>query len=134
VLEHAMPQALLETAMAPLIAGDRCGAAGLFAEATGLLEATVLRVFADHEGEALVVLLKALGLGRSRFDEVLNRLRAAEGLIRADRPAAELKAVFDALSFTKARVLLVYWDWFTRRAGPYAAVGGAGLVEAAPLA
>ena len=49
-----------------------------------------------------------------------ERLRAASGLFPLDRPPEEFKAVFDSLSFTKARVLLLYWDWFTRKAGPYA--------------
>ena len=80
------------------------------------------------------MLLKALGLSRSRFDDALDRIRAATGLVKENRPQEELKAVFDALSFTKARVLLIYWDWFTRRAGPYAEPAESGLVEAAPLA
>ena len=63
----------------------------------------------------MVVLLKALGLGRSRIDDALDRIRAGTGLISEGRMQEELKAMFDALSFTKARVLLTYWDWFTRR-------------------
>ena len=104
------------------------------ARLAGLAEATVERIFADGDGEALAVLLKGLGLGRAQFDAMLGRLSGAGGLVRPERLPAEIKAVFDSLSFTKARVLLIYWDWFTRRAGPYAEPAESGLVEAAPLA
>lgn len=130
----AASHAEVETALAPLLAGHADAAARDLARVAGVETATVQRVFSDAQGEALVVLLKALGLGRTRFDAVLDQVRNATGLLREDRPAAELKAVFDALSFTKARVLLTYWDWFTRQAGPYAPATAPGLVEAQSLA
>lgn len=126
--------AQVEAALAPLLAGATAEAARQLAEVAGVDPLTVERIFSDAQGEALVVLLKALGIGRSRFDTLLDRLRATTALLREDRPPEELKAVFDGLSFTKARVLLTYWDWFTRRAGPYASVVAPGLVEAQPLA
>jgi uncharacterized protein (DUF2336 family) len=110
----------VEVALAPLLARRHGEAAQNLARLAGIAEATVGRIFSDDQGEALVVLLKALGLGRARFDAVLDQVRAATGLLRDDRPQEELKAAFDALSFTKARVMLIYWDWFTRKAGPYA--------------
>ncbi len=109
----------VEAALAPLLARRPAEAAQNLARLAGITEATVGRIFSDGQGEALVVLLKALGLGRARFDVVLDQVRAATGLLRDDRPQEELKAVFDALSFTKARVMLIYWDWFMRKAGPY---------------
>jgi hypothetical protein len=78
-----------------------------------------------------------VGLGRTRFEDAFERLRAGSSLLRARRAPEELKTLFDSLSFNKARVLLLYWDWRTRQAGPYAgpeAPAGAGLVEAAALA
>lgn len=110
----------VEAGLAPLLGRRQGEAVQNLARLAGIAEATVARVFSDDKGEALVVLLKALGLGRARFDAVLDQLRAGTGLLRDDRPQEELKAVFDALSFTKARVMLTYWDWFTRKAGPYA--------------
>lgn len=124
----------VEGALEALLAGQRPDSASRFASLAGITQDTVERIFADSDGEALVVLLKALGLGRSRIDDALDRIRAGTSLIREGRPQEELKAMFDALSFTKARVLLTYWDWFTRRVGPYSELAEAGLVEAGPLA
>ncbi len=113
----------IEAALQPLFAGNREAAAQRFAELAGVSRGTVLRIFGDEEGEALVALFKALGMGRTRFEDALDRVRAATGLLRAARPSDELKAVFDGLSFNKARVLLTYWDWFMRKSGPYAPAG-----------
>ncbi|MEI7598994.1 MAG: DUF2336 domain-containing protein [Aestuariivirga sp.] len=132
--EGAVAPAEADAAFGPLLAGKRDLTVSCVAQLAGIAEGTVERIFSDGEGEALVALLKALGLSRAHFDEVLERLRASSGLLREGRPPEEFKAVFDALSFTKARVLLIYWDWFTRKAGPYAAPDDAGLVEPAPLA
>lgn len=131
---RAAAPADVERALAPLLAGEAEEAAHRLAAVAGIDPRTVARILSDAQGEALVVLLKALGLGRARFDTVLHQMRTATGLLREDRPAEELKAVFDGLSFTKARVLLTYWDWFTRQAGPYAPAAGPGLVEAQSLA
>lgn len=130
----AVPPPEVDAALERLMAGDREEAARRLAAAVGLAEGTALRIFSDPEGEALAVLFKALGLGRLRFEDVLVRLRALGGLINNERPAEELKAVFEALSFSTARVLLVYWDWFSRGVGPYAPADAPGLVEAAALA
>ena len=132
--ESIVAPAEVDAAFGPLLAGRRELAVSRVAQLAGIAEATVARIFSDGEGEALVVLLKALGLGRSRFDEVLDRLRAAPGILNEGRLADEFKNVFDSLSFTKARVLLIYWDWSTRKAGPYAEPTEAGLVEPLPLA
>ncbi|PZF77771.1 hypothetical protein DK847_04895 [Aestuariivirga litoralis] len=117
--EGPVSAADFDAALGPLFTGKRDLTVRRLAGLAGAEVETVERIFADAEGEALVVLLKALGLSRARFDEALDRIRTGTGLLREDRPQAELKAVFDALSFSKARVLLIYWDWFARRAGPY---------------
>ena len=132
--EGGAPLGEVDAALEALLAGRQPEAASRFASLAGITPDTVARIFADSDGEALVVLLKALGLSRSRIDDALDRIRAGTGLIREGRVQEELKAMFDALSFTKARVLLTYWDWFTRRVGPYSELAEPGLVEAAPLA
>ena len=64
------------------------------------------------------MLFKALGVSRSRFVQAMEKLRT--GGLPAEAIPPQLQAVFDGLSFTKARMLVTYWDWFTRKAGPYA--------------
>jgi len=96
-------------------------AAGAFSEMGGIAHETAMRILSDREGEPLTVLLKALGCTRARFEEAITRLRLGEaGVLRPDRHPDELQAIFDGLSFNKARILLTYWDWYVRKAGPYA--------------
>ncbi len=48
---------------------------------------------------------QGLGYPRSKFEELLSMLRNGEAqLIRADRKIEELQAIFDGLSFNKARI------------------------------
>jgi uncharacterized protein (DUF2336 family) len=85
-------------------------AGGIYARLTHVSAETGKRIAEDAGGEALTVALKAAGLTRAQFAEMVGR-----------RPDAEaLQAIFDSLSFNKARVLLTYWDWAVRRTGPYA--------------
>jgi uncharacterized protein (DUF2336 family) len=95
-------------------------AASSFAAMANIAPETALRILSDREGEPMTVLLKVLGCTRARFEEAMTRLRHSDsGLIRAERNLEELQAIFDGLSFNKARILLTYWDWFVRKAGPY---------------
>jgi uncharacterized protein (DUF2336 family) len=71
---------------------------------------TGTRIADDAGGEALTVALKAAGLTRAQFAGIVEKRPDAEGL----------KAIFETLSFNKARVLLTYWDWAAKRTGPYA--------------
>lgn len=85
-------------------------AGGIYSRLTHVSEETGARIADDAGGEALTVALKAAGLTRAQFAGIVDK-----------RPDAEaLKAIFDTLSFNKARVLLTYWDWAARRTGPYA--------------
>jgi hypothetical protein len=96
-------------------------AAQQLAEIGGIGKDTALRILSDREGEPLAVLLKALGYPRGKLEETLESIRHPDaGLLRADRNKEELPAIFDGLSFNKARILLTYWDWFVRKSGPYA--------------
>jgi uncharacterized protein (DUF2336 family) len=89
------------------------------AELAGVAEATAQRILSDPYGEPVAVLFKSLGLSRGRFVEAMDRLRSG-GVQPEWRDSGELQAVFDALSFNKARMLLGYWDWFSWKTGPYA--------------
>ena len=93
-LEHASPQE----------------AGQIFSRLIHVSEATGARIADDAGGEALTVALKAAGLTRAKF----------AGIIDKHPDAAALKAMFETLSFNKARVLLTYWDWAVMGTGPYA--------------
>lgn len=94
-----------------IVAGAR-EAGEILAQLAHVSAETGARIADDPGGEALTVALKAAGLTRAQFAEIV-----------AKRPDAEaLKAIFETLSFNKARVLLTYWDWAARRTGPYARI------------
>jgi hypothetical protein len=68
-----------------------------------------------------MALFKVCGVPRSEL--AVNIVQLAQGptpLIDPRRKLDEVQATFDQLSFTKARVLLTYWDWATTHSGPYA--------------
>jgi uncharacterized protein (DUF2336 family) len=88
------------------------------AEALGLNLETASKIVADAHGEPLCVALKALGVTRARFEEIVAA--AKTGAMRASHGLAELQGFFESLSFNKARVLLTYWDWGVLGTGPYA--------------
>jgi uncharacterized protein (DUF2336 family) len=93
-------------------------------ELAGILSiapATALRTLNDPEGEPLIVLLKVAGFPRQSLLGVLRRFRDADlPILSSDRELDDLQAIFDTLSFNKARILLTYWDWAQRKTGPYA--------------
>jgi len=87
----------------------------IYARLTHVSAETGVRIADDAGGEALTVALKAAGLSRAQFAGIIEK-----------RPDAEaLKAIFETLSFNKARVLLTYWDWAAQRTGPYARTAAA---------
>jgi uncharacterized protein (DUF2336 family) len=115
--DRPAPAEALDAALEAAAAFRMEEAALRFGELAGIADGTVRRILGDRQGEAAAVLFKALGVSRGRFLEALDRLGPGLGLT-GDPP--DLQAVFDGLSFTKARMLLTYWDWYVRRTGPYA--------------
>ena len=109
----------LDAALGAAAAGRINEAALRLGEIAGLAEGTVRRILADRHGEPQAVLFKTLGVGRSRFIHDIEMLRVSSALFISGE-AGELQAVFDGLSFNMARMLITYWDWSTRRIGPYA--------------
>jgi uncharacterized protein (DUF2336 family) len=94
----------------------------ILAGAAKVKPATVERIFEDDQGEPLMALLKVLGVPRSMLEAEMHQFTSsAHRLIDPSRNLSEVQAVFDQLSFTKARILLTYWDWATTKSGPYAA-------------
>jgi hypothetical protein len=115
------PRAALDAALDAAAGYKLDDASRQFAELSGLARDTVLRILSDREGEPFSVLMKALGCQRARFRDAIERLRSpASGVLRAERNPEEIETIFDSLSFNKARILLTYWDWYVRKAGPYA--------------
>jgi uncharacterized protein (DUF2336 family) len=109
----------LDAAIAAAAEGRSDEACRLLAELSGLAEGSVRRIFDDPHGEALVVLFKVLEVNRTRFLSAIQKLRAA-GVLPENPGDHRLQTVFESMSFTKARILVTYWDWFTREIGPYA--------------
>jgi uncharacterized protein (DUF2336 family) len=86
-----------------------------------LSTATIQKILSDHQGDALVVMLKAAGYPRSAVLGLLKRMQNAElPLVTRERDVSELQSMFETLSFNKARILLTYWDWAQSKTGPYA--------------
>ena len=77
------------------------------AQALAIGPATVARALADEGGEALVVLVKALGLSPSQFKTLGPSL--ATRLADPER-VAELSALFETLSTDWADLVLRLWD------------------------
>ncbi|NJM30337.1 MAG: DUF2336 domain-containing protein [Rhizobiales bacterium] len=92
------------------------------AEIAGICAENAYRILADRDGEPLAIVMKALGVGRARFGEILSTMKRSESSILSPaRENAELQSIFDSMSFNKARILLTYWDWAVQKSGPYAA-------------
>jgi Uncharacterised protein conserved in bacteria (DUF2336) len=101
--------------------GQTAEAAVNVAAAVKVAPATIERIFADTSGEAMMALLKVAGISRAQLETNLPNLAAGDfALINPNRNFEELQAVFDQLSYTKARILLTYWDWASNQSGPYA--------------
>jgi hypothetical protein len=110
----------IESMIDSIAAGDAETAARLLSRLLELHEDTARWIVSDRWGEPLVVVLKVLGYSRSTFPQAMGRITASPaGPVEQGRDPGELQALFDSLSFNKARLLLLYWDWEARGTGPY---------------
>ena len=101
--------------------GQTAEAAVNVAAAVKVAPSTIERIFADTSGEAMMALLKVAGISRAQLETNLPNLASGDhALVDPNRNFEELQAVFDQLSYTKARILLTYWDWASNQSGPYA--------------
>ena len=81
---------------------------------------TAERIVSDTGGEPMAVVFKSLAQSRLAMAEALKRWLASDKCkIKGENRLIELHAQFDSLSYNKARMLLSYWDWYSREAGPY---------------
>jgi hypothetical protein len=84
---------------------------------------TASKIVSDPGGEPLAAVFKSLAQSRLVMAEALKRWLASEKCaIKGENRLLELHGQFDALSFNKARMLLAYWDWSSREAGPFTAL------------
>ena len=68
-----------------------------------------------------MALLKVVGVPRSELEKALPQMSLGiKPLIDPGRSVDEVQAVFDQLSFNKARIVLTYWNWAATRTGPNA--------------
>ena len=108
-------------ALLQLLEGEREQPMATLAKGAHISIAAVERILEDDQGEPLMALLKVAGVPRSQLEANMKRLvEASHPLIDPMRNLDELQAVFDQLSFNKARILLTYWDWAATHSGPYA--------------
>ncbi len=120
--EDQPPSVDVEAVKAALLSPDH-DCAEFFAAATKINISTVEKILADDQGEPLMAMIKVAGLPRSQLQEILPSLiQGDQPLIDPARDLDEVQAVFDQLSFNKARILLTYWDWATLHTGPYGAL------------
>lgn len=81
---------------------------------------TAALIVNDKGGEPIAVVFKSLAQSRLTMAEALKRWAVAGRFgIASNERIIELHAMFDGLSYNKARMLLAYWDWASRDAGPY---------------
>jgi uncharacterized protein (DUF2336 family) len=103
--------------------GRRDEASEELASAIRIAPDTALRILNDPEGEPLIIMLKAAGYPRNAIRGLLQRMSDAElPIISRLRDLDDLQSIFETMSFTKARILLTYWDWAMCKSGPYAPV------------
>jgi len=124
--ESAEPTQILELstighAMEQVMGNEREAGMRTLATAGKVNVATVERIFSDAQGEPLMALLKSIGVPRSEVEKALPLMAQGNApVIDPQRSLDEVQAVFDQLSFNKARILLTYWDWASTHSGPYA--------------
>ncbi len=115
------PRARIEELVGLIEEGLTPEASRLMAGLSGICEACARQLIADPDGEPLTIVMKAMGATRALFAAAIERWQTStSAMLRTDRNLDELRNLFDSMSFNKARVLLTYWDWAARKAGPYA--------------
>lgn len=108
-------------ALIQIMGNDHAQGVATLAKAANVSTQTVEHILSDAQGEPLMALLKVVGVPRSELQQNMSRMvEGGRPLIDPARNLDEVQAVFDQLSFNKARILLTYWDWASQKSGPYA--------------
>jgi len=111
----------IESMVELIIEGDLESAIHNMTRLSGLDNALCRRIISDPSGEPLAVILKALGYSRAVFPQIIARVISSPATaLDSGRDGEELQILFEALSTAKAWMLLLYWNWAAKKAGPYA--------------
>jgi len=109
----------IEALVSQIEKGDAKAAATL-SRCCRIAPETAERIVNDAGGEPITVAFKCLAQSRLVMAQALKRwLDSSKCPIKGENRLVELHAQFDAMSFNKARMLLAYWDWAAREAGPF---------------
>lgn len=109
----------IETLVSQIEKGDS-KAADTLSRCCRIAPETAKRIVNDPGGEPITVAFKCLAQSRLVMAQALKRwLASSKCPIKGEKRLVELHAQFDAMSFNKARMLLAYWDWAERKAGPF---------------
>lgn len=110
------PDAQIEQAASLVEHGRLKEAMTLISQLARVTESSAHRIVADPSGEPLTIIFKAIGISRADFAAAVERWRVSPAAqLREDRDTSELTTLFDLLSYNKARVVLTYWDWLSRK-------------------
>ena len=113
----------MEMAFGAILQRDMEGAVVIVASATGMRLQTIRRIFADQGGEAMAILFKGHQVPSRTFLQTL-RDHSMGPLSRRWLWLHEherLLNFYGAIGIARGRATLLYWDWRSRNAGPYAA-------------
>lgn len=109
----------IETLISQIEKGDSKAAATL-SRCCRIAPETAAKIVNDTGGEPITVAFKCLAQSRLVMAQALKRwLESGKCPINGENRLVELHAQFDGMSFNKARMLLAYWDWAAREAGPF---------------
>ena len=109
----------IETLISQIEKGDPKAAATLSSYCR-ITSETAEKIVNDPGGEPITVAFKCLAQSRLVMAQALQRwVESGKCPINGENRLVELHAQFDGMSFNKARMLLAYWDWATRKTGPF---------------
>lgn len=109
----------IETLISQIEDGDPEAVATL-ARCCRITPETAAKIVNDTGGEPITVAFKCMAQSRLVMAQALQRwLESAKCQINGENRLVELHAQFDGMSFSKARMLLSYWDWAIRETGPF---------------
>ena len=119
--QHFPPRRKVDELVEQIVEGRIDAAVETIAKLAEIHPENARRIVSDPDGEPLTVALKMLGISRINFAKAIKLFGTTPAApLSSERDLQELQAMFDGLSFNKARTLMKYWDWAIEKTGPYA--------------